>query len=134
MKDGNTFKVLIDTDFAINYLRGEPTSKKVIEPLWFNNAAHLSLLSIYELHAGMKDNEEQFTQFFIQACQLQPITQSIVAKAGDYYRYHRSKGLTLTAIDCMIYMTAKENNLKLLTLNVKHYPDKDILFATTTYS
>ncbi len=129
MKDGNTLKVLIDTDFAINYLQGEPNSKKIIEPLWFNNSAHLSLLSIYELHAGMKDHEEQYTQFFIQACQLQPLTQAIVAKSGDYYRYQRSRGLTLTSIDCMIYMTAKENNLKLLTRNLKHYPDKDILFT-----
>ena len=30
-------------------------------------------------------------------------------------------------MDCLIYMTAKQNNLKLLTKNLKHYPDKDIL-------
>ncbi len=82
MNDGNIFKVLIDTDFAINYLRGELTAKKIMEPLWFNNAAHLSLLSVYELHAGMKDSEVQYTQFFIHACQIQPLTQAIVAKAG----------------------------------------------------
>lgn len=129
MNDGNTFKVLIDTDVAINYLRGEPNSKKIIEPLWFNHAAHLSLLSIYELRAGMRDKEEEFTQFFIRACEIQPLTEAIVAKAGDYYRDQRSRGLTLTAIDCMIYMTAKENNIKLLTRNIKHYPDKDILLT-----
>lgn len=129
MDGGNTSKVLIDTDVAINYLQGEIASKKVIESLWFNNAAYLSLLSVYELHAGMKDNEREFTEFFIHACQLQPITQIIVSKAGDYYRYHRGLGVTLTAIDCMIYMTAKENNFKLLTRNIKHYPDKDILFS-----
>jgi predicted nucleic acid-binding protein len=78
----------------------------------------------------MKDSEEQYTQFFIHACQLQPLTHAIVSKAGNYYRDQRSRGLTLTAIDCMIYMTAKENNFKLLTRNVKHYPDKEILFPT----
>lgn len=129
MNDGNTSKVLIDTDFAINYLRGEPNSKKAIETLWFKYSAHLSLLSVYELHAGMKDNEVTYTEYFIHACQLQPLTTAIVSKAGDYYRYQRSRGVTLTAIDCMIYMTAKENNLKLLTRNVKHYPDKEILFT-----
>jgi predicted nucleic acid-binding protein len=120
-------KVLIDTDIAINYLRGEKNSKKVIETLWFNNNAYLSLLSIYELHAGMKQHEVEYTEYFIHACQLLPLTPAIVSKAGDYYRYQREKGFTLTAIDCMIYMSAKENNLKLLTRNIKHYPDKEIL-------
>ena len=100
--------------------KGNKSRQKIIEPLWFNNVAHLSLLSIYELHAGMKDSEEQYTQFFIHACQIQPLTQVIVAKAGDYYRFQRSQGITLTSIDCMIYMTAKENNFKLLTHNIKH--------------
>lgn len=121
-------RVLIDTDIAIDYLRGERSIKKLIESLWNNSLAHLSLLSIYELHAGMKDTEREYTESFIHACQIEPITMAIVSKAGEYYRYHRSCGITLTSIDCMIYMTAKHNKFKLFTRNVKHYPDKDILF------
>ena len=124
-------KVLIDTDIAINFLRGDSKVKKLIETLWNRNAAHISLLSVYELHAGMKEAESEYTQNFIYACHLEPITLPIVREAGDYYRFHRSRGVTLTAIDCMIYLTAKHNKLKLLTYNVKHYPDKDILFHQT---
>lgn len=121
-------KVLIDTDIAIDFLRGENQAKKLIEPLWTHHSAYLSLLSVYELHARMKDHEAEFTENFISACQLLEITRSIASQAGNYYRFHRSRGMTLTSIDCMIYLTAKQNNLKLLTRNVKHYPDKEILF------
>lgn len=127
-------KVLIDTDIAIDYLRGDHKAKKLIEPLWINNTAYISLLSVYELHAGMKDEEFEYTQNFISACQIQQLTLAIVREAGDYYRFHRSRGLTLTAIDCMIYLTAKHNDFKLLTRNFKHYPDKKILLLGHDYA
>jgi predicted nucleic acid-binding protein len=121
-------KVLIDTDVAIDFLRGDHQAKKFIEPLWTYGEAYLSLLSVYELHAGMKESEAEYTQSFISVFRLLQLTFEVVKEAGDYYRFHRSHGLTLTAIDCMIYITAKHNNFKLLTRNLKHYPDKEILF------
>ncbi len=120
-------KVLIDTDVAIDFLRGDHKAKKLIEFLWLHNTACISLLSVYELYAGMKEKELEYTQNFILACQVQQITFAIVSEAGDYYRFHRSRGLTLSSIDCMIYLTAKHNGFKLLTRNLKHYPDKRIL-------
>lgn len=123
--------VLIDTDVAIDFLRGEKSAQRLIEPLWRGELAYLSLLSIYELRAGMREIESRYTMDFIHACQITALTVAIVSEAGDYYRFHRARGMTLTSIDCMIYMTAKQNNFKLLTHNIKHYPDKDILVKHT---
>lgn len=120
-------KVLIDTDVAIDFLRGDEGTKQLIESLWKENNAYISLLSIYELHSGMRESESEHTKNFIFACQIQGLTYAISSDAGDYYRFHRNRGLTLTSLDCMIYMTAKINNFKLLTRNFKHYPDKEIL-------
>jgi predicted nucleic acid-binding protein len=122
-------KVLIDTDVAIDFLRGDHQAKKLIEQLWMSNNACISLLSIYELYAGMRESELQYTENFISACQIQQLTHEIVKEAGHYYRFHRSHGLTLTSMDCMIYVTAKHNDYKLLTRNFKHYPDKEILLV-----
>lgn len=108
-------------------MRGIHTAKELIESLWKTDNAYISLLSIYELHAGMRDIESIPTKNFISACQIEGLSPAIVSEAGDYYRFHRNRGPTLTSIDCMIYMTAKLNNFKLLTRNVKHYPDKEIL-------
>lgn len=126
MREGMS-KVLIDTDVAIDFLRGDNKTKQLLASLWNANNAYISLLSIYELHAGMRETEAEYTKNFISACQIEGINLTIATEAGNYFRYHRSRGLTLTSLDCMIYMTAKFNNFKLLTRNLKHYPDKDIL-------
>ena len=41
--------VLLDTDYVIDFLRGKSA---VIVPLLQENAAYLSILSVYELYAG----------------------------------------------------------------------------------
>lgn len=123
--------VLIDTDIAIDYLRGAPDAKNLILPLWDNDAAYLSILSVYELYAGMKDNEKEDTENFIEACNIEPVTIQIAKKAGELYRKFRSQGITLTSLDCLINASAIIRGLKIATRNRDHYPNKEILLAKT---
>ena len=51
--------VLIDTDVAIDFLKGEPYARDFLIPFWDMNRAYLSVLSIYELYAGMKEKERE---------------------------------------------------------------------------
>jgi len=120
--------VLIDTDIAIDFLRGLNQAKSLITPLWEQNAAFLSLLSVYELYAGMQEKEKTATDNFIRACQIEPLTFEISQKAGELYRFYRKEGLTLTAIDCLIFATAKTQQHLIATRNLRHYPDKKLLY------
>lgn len=120
--------VLVDTDIAIDYLRGLPYAKNLIFSLWEVDTAHLSILSLYELYAGMRTGEEEATENFISACTVEPVTVDITKKAGELYRQHRGKGTTLTSIDCLIGATAIISGLKIATRNKNHYPEKGILF------
>ncbi len=43
--------VLIDTDVAIDFLRGEPYARDLLLPLWNLSRAYMSVLTIYELFA-----------------------------------------------------------------------------------
>lgn len=114
--------VLLDTDYAINFLRGIPEAKNIIIPLWQKNSAFLSILSVYELFAGMRPSEGQATNDFINACRIEPITMEIAKKAGEYrYKYQR-QGVTLSVIDCLIAETARINQHQIATNNKKHYP------------
>ena len=54
--------VLIDTDIAIDYLRGPKEAAAIMGSLWKNNTAYLSILSVYELYAGMKPAEKDETK------------------------------------------------------------------------
>jgi len=120
--------VIVDTDIAIDYLRGLQYAKDLMLSLWDSNTAYLSILSAYELYAGMKDNELIDTENFIKACTVEPLSLDITKKAGTLYKTYRKQGLSLTSIDCLINATAIVRLHKVATKNKSHYPDRKILF------
>lgn len=120
--------VLVDTDIAIDYLRGLPYASALLLSLWEEGTAYLSILSLYELYAGMKESEEEATENFIKACNVEPVIIETTQKAGELYRRYRGKGITLTSIDCLIGATALLRGHKVATRNKNHYPEKGILF------
>lgn len=112
--------VLLDTDYVIDFLRGKSS---VIIPLLNEGTAFLSILSVYELYAGMQPNEATATDDFIQACNIEPVTMVIAKNAGIFRFKNRQKGITLSIVDCIIAETARINNHQVATGNRKHYPD-----------
>ena len=119
--------VLIDTDLATDFLRGEPYARDLLLPLWDLSQAYLSVLTIYELYAGMKEKERESTDHFIGARLIEPVSQEIAAKGGEWRASYREKGIALTAVDCLIASTALMQGHKIATRNVRHYPDKKLL-------
>lgn len=119
--------VLVDTDIAIDYLRGAGYARDLMFGLWEANNAYLSILSVYELYAGMREEEVEETEDFVDACIIEDVTIDITKKGGDTYRLNRKKGTTLTSIDCLVYSTAIIRGHKVATRNIEHYPDKNIL-------
>lgn len=119
--------VLIDTDIAIDYLRGDSGVQPLLHRLWQVGSAALSALSVYELTAGMREKEKSATLNFIAACSVMEVTPEIALKGGDLYRKFRAQGITLAPLDCLIAATALVIGCKVATRNVKHYPDKGIL-------
>jgi predicted nucleic acid-binding protein len=120
--------VLVDTDVAIDYLRGLQYAKDLMLTLWDANTAYFSILSVYELYAGMRDDEIEDTGYFVNACNIEHIDLDIAKKGGELYRQYRTKGITLTALDCLINATAVINGYKVATRNKDHYPDKKMLY------
>ncbi len=121
--------VLIDTDIAIDFLRGTAYTQPLMGSLWNDGQAIISVLTVYELAAGMRDEEKVVTHNFIEACAVEPITPEIALKGGELYQKYRAKGVTLTSLDCLIAATALVKGYKVATRNVKHYPEKGLLFS-----
>jgi len=119
--------VLLDTDYVIDFLRGIPSAHKQIVPLLQSNTAFISILSVYELYAGMRPGEEEATDNFIQACRIEPVTTEIAKMAGTFRYKKRQKGITLSIVDCIISETAKAKNHKVATHNKKHYLENSFL-------
>lgn len=115
--------VVIDSDIAIDYLRGREYALKLLKKLWRSDSAFLSATTLFELYAGMRASEKESTENFIQACNILPVTSQISRVAGDLYRAQRKLGKTLDAIDCINHAVAIVHNFQLATRNVSHYPD-----------
>lgn len=120
--------VIIDTDIAIDYLRGDQAARDLVFSLWDNDTAYLSILSAYELYAGMKDKEKEDTENFINACNIEFVTIEIAENAGGLYRKYRKQGITLTSIDCLINATAIVKKHTIATKNKEHYPNREIIY------
>lgn len=121
--------VIVDTDIVIDYLRGVQYASELMLALWDGNTAYLSILSVYELYAGMRENETEATENFVNACIIEPLSLEITRRAGEIYRLYRKEGITLTSIDCLVNATALVKGHKIATRNKDHYPDKKILLS-----
>ncbi|MCD6570352.1 MAG: type II toxin-antitoxin system VapC family toxin [Deltaproteobacteria bacterium] len=128
MKDEIIQTVLIDTDIVIDFLRGKEDIKDLIVELWKANRAFISILTVYELYAGIRDKESQDTEHFIDACTVEFVTLDIAEQGGELFRKYRKQGKTLSTVDCLIMATAMLRRHKILTRNIKHYPDNRILY------
>jgi predicted nucleic acid-binding protein len=119
--------VIIDTDIAIDYLRGLDYAKTLVDLLLDTGNAFISVLSVYELHAGIRDEEQISTNYFISACSVELVTNDVAIKGGSLYRHYRGKGVTLAPIDCLIAATALIKGHRIATRNTSHYPEKGLL-------
>lgn len=126
--------VLVDTDVAIDFLRGAPYSRELLKGLWERNLAYLSVLSVYELGAGLREKERGDTENFIQAFNLEEIDFRVAWRGGALFRTYRKKGITLTAMDCLIMATALERKHKIASRNTPHYPEKGLLLKIPSVS
>lgn len=116
--------ILFDTDYIIDFLRGKSKSATIPHALQ-HNSLFISILTVYELYAGMREGEKQATDNFIQACNILPVTLDIAKNAGLFRMKMRQKGITLSIVDCMIAETARAHNYNIATMNKKDYPETE---------
>jgi len=117
-------KVLVDTDILINFLRGREKVRGYLFSLLEESIIYCSVISIAEIHAGMKEHEREKTSEIIDSLNIVDVTRDIAEKAGNYKRDERKQILELD--DCFIAATAFVKGAVLATGNSKHYPMEDI--------
>lgn len=125
-------KFLIDSDILIDFLRGTVGSKDYLSKLSEDSSLHCSVITIAEIHAGMRKNEEEKTTALLDSLFAVPITEKIAKIAGGFKRDAKSHNLELD--DCLIAATALVEKAVLATKNIKHYPMKKINIETLDYS
>lgn len=117
-----TAKLMIDSDVLIDYLRGHDHAIKYLGKVFNDSFCCISAITVAELYVGVREGKERtILDHFIEEFQVAEINEAIARQGGLYRReFGKSHGVGLA--DAMIAATAEAHDLKLITLNKKHYP------------
>lgn len=114
--------VLLDTTVLVDALRGKEEAITYIEALVDPPA--VSVVSVAELYAGVRPEEEEELARFLSIFRVLPIENKTARQAGYWRRdFGPSHGPSLT--DTLIAATATGHDLELVTHNAKHFPMLD---------
>ena len=112
-------KILIDTDFVIDLLRGYTKRiDKVITKIENREIkACISLISVIELFAGQdSDKKDKIISDFLFLLDIIPLDFALCKLGGNIKRdYH------LGLSDAIIAATSAQYKIKLFTFNIKHF-------------
>jgi predicted nucleic acid-binding protein len=117
-------KIVLDTDVLIDVLRGREAARTFLEDAADRFVPCCSVISVAELHAGMRPEEEVGTRTLLDGLVIIPVTQEIAEVAGRFKQRSASRRLELA--DCLIAATVFVEGATLATGNVKDYPMREI--------
>jgi predicted nucleic acid-binding protein len=123
--------VLLDTTVLIDVLRGRLDRRSLLTALVMSgrNLA-TSSISIAEVYAGMRPEEESRTSVFLSSLECYPVTEAIARRAGSLKSTRARKGQTLSLADMIVAATALEHGLTLATDNRKGFPLPELKFQS----
>lgn len=118
---------LFDSNILIDYLRDDPEAVNSVE----SSLSQLSVSAIVEaeLYAGVHDEDERRRlEIMLGEFQVFSVTRPIAVLGGLFKRdYQPSHGTGLA--DALIAATAEVHEVRLVTLNEKHFPMLDDLIV-----
>ena len=117
---------LIDTNILIWVLRGNKKYENLLQNLKNKNPISVSTITIAEIYKNIYPSEIVKTESLFNELQTWDVVTPVAKQAGFYWQEYTKRIKNLSLTDCLIAATANVNNLTLVSLNVKHFPMKDI--------
>lgn len=111
------FEYLLDSYAWVEYYLGSEKGVKIKDIVETKNIA-TPLLAIAELSDKFARENSDFTslfQFINSRSTILPLTAEIALDSGKFKLEMRKRFKQFGLVDALIYLTAKKNNLKLLT-------------------
>lgn len=120
---------LVDSDWLIDYLAGEPPAVRILERLADSGLA-ISIISYMEAYQGVlrtSDPEHTAKRFdgLLRAIRLVPISTAVARRCATIREDLRARDgrVRSRALDLLIAASAIEHGLTLVTRNTKDYRD-----------
>jgi len=124
---GPVSRKLLDTNILIDALRGHPRCEAYLESV-VKEELLCSVITSAELWAGVRPTEEDELDIFLGTFRWLPVDEP-TARAAGRYMLTFAKSHRLLLPDALIAASAQIARAELVTLNVKHFPMKDIRIA-----
>jgi tRNA(fMet)-specific endonuclease VapC len=114
---------LIDTDWAVDYLKGIDETVRFLQD---EEELYISALSVGELVEGIEDSERRDERMeslndFLAGVTVLSFTRETAVEFGKIRNALRKNGQLIGDIDTMIAATARVNHLTILTENTQHF-------------
>ena len=118
--------LVIDSDILIDHFHGNAQATAFVrDALTRGQALIISVATVVEILAGLRQGEEDATNELLSLFTVRPADESIGRVAGGFLnRYGREHRLDLG--DALIAATAQSAGMTLYTRNVRHYPMVEI--------
>ncbi|MEW6572136.1 MAG: type II toxin-antitoxin system VapC family toxin [Bacillota bacterium] len=120
-----TAKYLVDTDWAVYFLRGREPYVSILKK-YRKEGLTISIISVAELYEGVyrasdPPSREQGLLKFLETLTVLEVDHDLARTFGRLRAELRKQGLTVADMDLLIGSTAIFHNLVLLTDNRRHY-------------
>lgn len=120
---------LVDSDVLIAHLRGRPAARDWLLEQRRAGRLVVSAVTVAEVLGGMRSAERHEVRALLASFDCQPVSEQVARRAGELRRTYRRSHAAIGIADYLIAATAKEHELELATLNVRHFPMFDRLRA-----
>jgi len=115
-------RILIDTSIVIDYLRSHNRNNTVFVNLFNNYELCISVISIFELYNGAtSEDKKQEIVTLSEEIEVIDFTIETAKIASDLYLDLRRKNKLIEFRDILIASTALLFDIKIATLNRKHF-------------
>ena len=113
----------LDTDVAVDYLRGTTAAVELLEGLIDSGEEILASEVVrFELLAGVREEARPALESFCSALSWLPVTGEVSREGGELARRYRPSYGGIEDVDYLIAATVLLLDAELLTTNVRHFP------------
>jgi predicted nucleic acid-binding protein len=119
--------IVIDTDILIDHFHDSAAATAFVrDTLLSGETLVISIATVAEILAGMRDGEEDATNALLSLFQVYPADEGLARFAGAYLNQYAARE-HIDLGDALIAATALVTRSELYTRNVRHYPMSDII-------
>jgi len=114
--------ICLDTSILIDYFRKQNKRNSKFYKLKKEKFIFaVSIITVYEIYIGANENQKHLWDNMFKRFKIIPLNEKSIYYAVDIYKSLKRRNKLIEVSDIFIAATAKANNLKFCTNNVKHF-------------